>query len=206
MREQPISTTDRQPDPPPPAAGETPPLRLVGAATAAADQPAAAGSARLAVQQQFASARNLARWLMGNDPDADDVTQEACLRALRSPSGPISADARAWLLTIVRRVAYERLGSRGRRPASLVDEGLRDEAPLPPADAVRRADTERIRAALAALDEPWREVLVLRELEGPSYRHIACVLGLPIGTVMSRLSRARALLARLLVPELSDAL
>ena len=145
------------------------------------------------------SAWGLARFLMRDDADAEDVVQEACLRALRyihGFRGEGAREGRAWLLTIVRNMAHT---WRGRRQAEgstvALDEGLHGTEPEA-ADAAdhelgRREARETVGQALARLPADLREVIVLRELEGLSYKEIADVAGVPIGTVMSRLSRAR---------------
>lgn len=150
------------------------------------------------------AAYNLARWLTRNEHDAEDVVQEAFLRALRFFGGFHGGNARAWLLTIVRHVSYDWL--RRNRPsevsAPFEEEvyGPEDASPTPEDLVMKQADRLRLRAALEALPVTWREVLILRELEGMSYKEIADVAGIKIGTVMSRLARARSgLLQRLAV-------
>ena len=149
------------------------------------------------------AAWNLARWLTLDDHDAHDVVQEAFLRALRFEGGPI-ADARAWLLTIVRNTCYTWLAKNKR------DLGLSwdDDAPdLAAADSdpggalIQCEDREQLRAALGHLPPIFREAIVLRELEGLSYKQISDVAGISIGTVMSRLSRGRRELKRALAKE-----
>ena len=141
------------------------------------------------------AAYNLARWLIGNDRDAEDVTQEACLRAFKFFSGFRGGDPRAWLLTIVRRTAWSWLRSNRRHEEAIeFDEELHggaDVAPSPEVSLVRAGDVEAVRQAIATLPAVFREVLVLRELEDCSYKEIADIAGVPIGTVMSRLTRAR---------------
>ena len=141
------------------------------------------------------SAYNLARWLTGNDQDAEDVAQEACLRALNFFDGFHGDDGRAWLLAIVRNTCYDWLRkNRGGVHQFAPPEELEmaaDSAPTPEAEQLRKADRQMVREGLEALPAEYREALVLRELEGMSYRQIAEVTGVPIGTVMSRLSRGR---------------
>lgn len=142
------------------------------------------------------SAYNLARWLTRNDHDADDVVQEAFLRAYRFFTSFRGGDPRAWLLAIVRNACWSWLRVNRPREVSVRLEEM-DEAPDSLAasveeELVRRADAERLREAIASLPAEFREVLVLREFEELSYRAIAEVSGIPVGTVMSRLSRARA--------------
>jgi RNA polymerase sigma factor (sigma-70 family) len=146
----------------------------------------------------------LARWLARNDSDAEDIVQEACLRAFRGIAGFGDVNARAWLLSIVRNTAFTWL-KKHRDPRLVAVENIelveatgpeRDEGPFagpssPEASLIERADAARLEAAIAALPEEFRETLVLRDLQGLDYRAIAEVTGVPIGTVMSRLARAR---------------
>jgi len=146
------------------------------------------------------AAYNLARWLVRDDHDAQDVVQEAYLRALRFAGGFRGGDPRAWILAIVRNTAFTWL-KRNRESDSPTefDEKLHggggEEGGLE-ADAVRKADGAMIRAALEELSDEFREVIVMRDIEGLSYKEIADAADLPIGTVMSRLARARGKLAR----------
>jgi len=144
------------------------------------------------------AAYGLARYLTRNDADADDVVQEAFLRALRHFAGfrgDGTTQSRAWVLAIVRNTAYT--WQRRRRPDSLAtefDETVHSEAVAdegPGSDLARRDSRETLAQALDRLSPDLREVIVLRELEGLSYREIGDVMDVPIGTVMSRLSRAR---------------
>ena len=153
------------------------------------------------------AAYNLARWLTHNDHDAQDVVQEAMLRAMRYIGGFRGDAARAWLLQIVRHTCYSWL--RQNRPtANVLIDDVADtsqwlaapSADEPPAQAKRRADREQINAAIAGLPVPYREVLVLRELEDLSYNDIARIAEIPVGTVMSRLARARGLMRTALTP------
>lgn len=146
------------------------------------------------------AAVNLARWLLRNPHDAEDVAQEAVLRAYRFFSGFRGGDARAWLLQIVRNSCYTWL--QNRKPAELVTEFNEELHSVPSQDpeavALRASDHQQLKAALEALPVRAREVLVLRELEGCSYKEISEVTGIPMGTVMSTLSRARERLVRIL--------
>lgn len=146
------------------------------------------------------AAYNLARWLAGNDHDAADIVQEACVRAFRFIGGHRGGDARAWVLTIVRNTAFSWL--KKNRPQAIVaidDEALAEiEDERLTAETFSRADRSALRAGLEALPCEFREALVLRELEGMSYKEIAEVTELPIGTVMSRLARARQQLQAIL--------
>ena len=157
------------------------------------------------------AAYNLARWLVRDAHDAQDVVQDALVRALRHFDGFRGGDPRPWLLAIVRNAAFAWLGARRTGEVDFADHEHELAAALaldaPPADpeslAIRRAERREIDAAIAALPIAFRETLILRELEDLSYREIAQVLDVPVGTVMSRLARARAMLARALRPEWS---
>jgi len=144
------------------------------------------------------AAYTLARYLTRDDTDAQDVVQEASLRALRHFSGfrgDGSVAGRAWLLAIVRNTAYTwRHRRRADALASEFDETRHSEAVAddnPETAAVAAGDREALRRAIDQLPPEFREVIVLRELEGLSYKEISDVAGVPVGTVMSRLSRAR---------------
>lgn len=144
---------------------------------------------------------NLARWLTRDVNDAEDVAQDACVRALKYVGTLRDGDARAWFLTIVRHAFYDWCGRN--RPAEIVrDDGTTidmagDESAIDPEQAALRSAESRVLAdAVAELPLVFREVLVLRELEELSYKEIARITDIPIGTVMSRLARARGLLRR----------
>jgi len=142
------------------------------------------------------AAFNYARWLTKNDVDAEDVVQDAFVRALRFFSSLRGDNARAWLLTIVRNTWYGRFPRRSDgAPATVVVDRDKndpaDESLDPEALVIQRQTVDTVRRALEALPADFREVLVLRELEGLSYKEIATIVGIPIGTVMSRLARAR---------------
>jgi RNA polymerase sigma-70 factor, ECF subfamily len=147
------------------------------------------------------AAFNLARWLLRGRADAEDVAQEALLRACRFIRGFHGGDARAWLLQIVRNTCYTWLEKN--RPMELsmeFDEEIHLQACATPETlAIAGNDRERLVLALETLPPRFREVLVLRELEGCSYKEIAAITSLPIGTVMSSLSRARRQLHSALV-------
>lgn len=144
------------------------------------------------------AAFNLARWLTRNDQDARDVVQDSMLRAFRFFDG-LRGEAKPWLLALVRNACMTWL--KANRPAEIA--GLEDRAAAlvpveentPETIALREVDRRMLNEALAALPAHFREALILRELEDLSYRDIARITGAPIGTVMSRLSRARRLLA-----------
>jgi len=142
------------------------------------------------------AAFNYARWLTRDDAEAEDVVQDACVRAMRFFSSFRNDNARAWLFTIVRNTWFSRLSRHHRGVPQtiavdspqvlLVDDDLDPEEQL-----VRQHTVLRVREALEQLPGDFREVLVLRELEGLSYKEIASVVGIPVGTVMSRLARGR---------------
>jgi len=147
------------------------------------------------------AAYDLARWLARDEHEAEDLVQEAFLRAIKYfESAPEVANPRAWLLKIVRNAFYTARAQR-KPPAAPFDELVHagkqagGDASGPEAAALRSADRELVHAALAELPVEFRETIVLRELEGLAYREIALVLEIPIGTVMSRLARARKALA-----------
>jgi RNA polymerase sigma-70 factor (ECF subfamily) len=153
-----------------------------------------------AILPHLGAAYNLARWLTRDAHDAEDVVQEAYLRALQFFGGFRGGDGRAWLLAIVRNTCYTWLErKRAHKPATAFDEETHGAAPAaqgPDAQLLRQEDAQLLRRALEELPPEFREVIVLRELEDLSYRQIAEVTGAPIGTVMSRLARARERLQR----------
>lgn len=156
-----------------------------------------------AVLTHFDAAYNLARWLTRSSDDADDVVQEACLRAFTFfDSFQGGMDGRAWLLSIVRNTCYTWLKKKhGWKGVTEFDENLHTPvADLANAEAIqmRRADWEMVKQGIEKLPPEYREVLILREMEGLSYKEVAGITGLPVGTVMSRLSRARQRLHDLL--------
>jgi RNA polymerase sigma-70 factor, ECF subfamily len=158
------------------------------------------------------AAFNLAFWLVRSRPDAEDIVQEACLRAMRAFDGFRGEDIRPWLLAIVRNCAYRWLGSRRRSgnvvsleeafaggPGAEPDEvQIATDEPSAEQRLIAAAERQYVLRALAELPTAFREVLVLREIEGFSYRDIAEVTDAPIGTVMSRLARARGELRKVL--------
>jgi RNA polymerase sigma factor (sigma-70 family) len=146
-------------------------------------------------------AYTLARYLVRDEHDAQDAVQEGVLRALRHFEGFRDGDARAWLLTIVRNCCYSSHKSHGkdRETVSLTDSIVEIADPSSADDRVMAAsDRDRVRGAVDDLPPELREVIVLRELNDLSYREISDVVGVPMGTVMSRLSRARERLAKTL--------
>jgi len=150
------------------------------------------------------AAFNYARWLTKNDADAEDVVQDATIRALRFFSSLRNDDARAWLLTIVRNTWYGRLAQQGHSQHvggyEEMTDNRRDEGLTPEALVLQRQTVEHVQRAVESLPVDFREVIALRELEGLSYKEIAAIVGVPIGTVMSRISRARERLLILLGP------
>ena len=148
------------------------------------------------------AAFNYARWLTRNDADAEDVVQDACVRAIRFLPSLRHQDARAWLMAIVRNAWYSRVARR----ASLSEVASTEEPAMEPADSaldpeallLQQHAVTQVREAIEQLPVDFREVLVLREIEGFSYKGIAEVIRIPIGTVMSRLARARARLSTML--------
>ena len=157
------------------------------------------------VLPHLAAALSLARWLTGNATDAEDVVQDASIRAFRAVDTLRDGQPKAWLLSIVRNTAFTWLAKN--RPKTLLvtdDEKVFEQAETHmfsgPRDTtaetelIAKADAEMLQREIAALPISYREVLVLREIEGMNYRDIAALLSIPVGTVMSRLSRARALL------------
>jgi RNA polymerase sigma factor (sigma-70 family) len=150
------------------------------------------------------AAYNLARWLLGREDDAEDAVQEAYLRAFRAFDQLAGDNPRAWLLTIVRNSCYSALRNQRNHDVIPFDETVHSQEPGrgiaqaasgwaagPERIASARSERDLLHAALQELPRAFREVIVLRELEGLSYKEIAQVTGVPIGTVMSRLARAR---------------
>ena len=152
------------------------------------------------------AAYTLARWLLRRSAEADDAVQESYVRALKSFDSYAGGDARAWLLAIVRNVCFTALRRQSARDNVIVLGEAWDRAeisapsaePAPDRALEQRQDADRVWAAIAELPPIFREVVVLREIEEMSYRDIASITGSPVGTVMSRLARAREKLAELL--------
>jgi RNA polymerase sigma factor (sigma-70 family) len=157
------------------------------------------------VVPHLAEAVALARWLVSNRADAEDIVQEACLRAFRAIDSFSGGSARAWVLTIVRRTAYSWL-SKNRVPTVVAVDDLTPRErtwaerggdsdatnrATPETELIAKSDAARLEAAIAALPVEFRETFVLRDIQGLDYREIAEVTGTPLGTVMSRLARAR---------------
>lgn len=171
-----------------------------------ADSADAARAARFEelVLPHLGDALALARWLTGSAHDAEDVVQEACLRALSAIDTYQGRGAKPWLLAIVRNTCFTWLAKN--RPKDIVLQGSlndmdaidttgRDAEPGPEAALIAKAEDAAVRAAIRAIPPPFREVLVLRDINGLSYKEIAAMLAAPVGTIMSRLARGRALLA-----------
>jgi RNA polymerase sigma-70 factor (ECF subfamily) len=146
----------------------------------------------------------LARYLMRNPADADDAVQECYLRALRHFDSYRGPAMKPWLLAILRNVCNAEFARRGKQetPADLTDDGEADATPpiwqepqaSPETALLRQQDGDTIRRLVAALPQPFREAIVMREINDLSYNEIAEVAGVPVGTVMSRLARARSML------------
>ena len=163
---------------------------------------------RTVVMPHIDEAYRLARWLTTNGTDAEDVVQDASLRAFRAIRSYAGGNPRAWLLSIVRNTAYSWL--RKNRPATIVsvddleavelEHGKLDERhdETPESSLIAKVDAEQLRGAIAKLPAAFRETLVLRDIEGLDYREIAEATEVPIGTVMSRLARARRRLLEML--------
>jgi RNA polymerase sigma-70 factor (ECF subfamily) len=153
------------------------------------------------------AAYNLARWLTRNERDAQDAVQEAYLRAFRHFSDFRGGDARAWLLKIVRNTCYSWLRANRRlKDATEFDENFFTPdicSPNPEEAVLQSASDTLVRKALEKLPPNLREVLILRELQGMSYREIGAITGMPAGTVMSSLSRARGRLRQVLTASIN---
>jgi len=162
-----------------------------------------------AILPHLDSAYSLARWLTATEQDAEDVLQEACLRATKYFPGYRGGSTRAWLLSIVRRTSYTWLAKNREPEATMTafDEELHSgegDENDPQTLLVRQADREMLRQALEELPVEFREVIVLRELEQMSYKEIAAVAEIPVGTVMSRLARGRRQLQQCLTARLGE--
>jgi len=161
-----------------------------------------------AIMPHMDAAYNLARWLTRNEDDAQDIVQEAYLRAFKFFDGFHGLDARAWLLTTVRNTCYTWLEqNRRNRSATSFDEEIHtveEDAMNPSSLALKSGDIKMVRESLEELPEEFREIIVLRDLEELSYKQIAEVIKAPLGTVMSRLARARERLKRILYSRLKE--
>jgi RNA polymerase sigma-70 factor (ECF subfamily) len=189
--------------------------RLAATGPASGSSPPGAGQThefRRLVLPHLDGAYNLARYLTHDPHLSEDVVQEAVLRAFRSFCTFRGGSPRAWLFAIVRNCCRTAQAGRAGSVSLVISESsLSEEAaaelshkadpgPTPEEEVFRKADVNRVRSAIEAIPEPFRETIVLRDLEDLSYAEIAEVTGVPVGTVMSRLSRARAMLAKELLP------
>ena len=149
------------------------------------------------------AAYNLARWLTGEDATAEDAVQEACLRAFRFFESQRGESPKAWFMTIVRNASLDSLRSSSRSAHEEYDDEIHGASALdgPEIAVARERDARSVRACIAGLPREYREVIVLRELEGFAYKEISAIVGVPIGTVMSRLARARDLLQHRLLAQ-----
>jgi RNA polymerase sigma-70 factor (ECF subfamily) len=141
------------------------------------------------------AAYNLARWLLRNDQDAEDAVQEACLRAYKAFPRFRGGDGKAWLMTILRNVCFTMIKkSKSHETPEPFDEEIHQAAGQADLRETfrQKANAETLQSALEKLPDDFREIIVLHDLEGLAYKQIAVVIGIPIGTVMSRLARARA--------------
>ena len=157
------------------------------------------------VMPHLADALALARWLTRNRADAEDVVQEACLKAFRSIHSCAGSNPRAWVFAIVRNTAYSWLEKNRRSEVVAIDDletrervklenggdWIDSHATTPETELIAKSNADQLRAAIENLPVEFRETIVLRDIHGLDYREIAEVVAAPIGTVMSRLSRAR---------------
>ena len=189
--------------------------QTAGAGSAPGDSSLGAAQAddfRRLVLAHLHGAYNLARYLTRDAELSEDIVQDAVLRAFRSFDQFRGGSARAWLFAIVRNCSRTAQASASGRMALVIPEShlgeegvaklaqVADPSPTPEDSASRQSDVDRVRGAIEAIPEPFREVVVLRDLEDLSYAEIAQVSGVPVGTVMSRLSRGRSMLAKQLLP------
>ena len=160
----------------------------------------------LVVVPHLAAAYNLARWLTRNDHDAEDMVQDAFLRAFRFFDDFRGSDGRAWILAIVRNACYTWLRQNRGKQVAIEEEvpDFEDSKPNPEELHMAAVDQQMLRQAIEDLPEEFREAIILRELEGLSYKEIGAIAGIPIGTVMSRLARARQRLEKTLVGRISQ--
>ncbi len=149
-----------------------------------------------AIWPHLAAAYHFARWLVPNHHDAEDVVQESFVKAFKSAETFRGSDARPWLFAIIRNSAMNFLNRNRQGKDTSLDDATEpvDASPNPEATLQEEQRRREVRRAIARLPEEFREALLLREMEGMAYKEIAYVLKIPVGTVMSRLARARALL------------
>jgi RNA polymerase sigma-70 factor (ECF subfamily) len=161
-----------------------------------------------AILPHLDAAYNLARWLTRNEDDAKDMVQEAYLRAFKFFDGFHGVDGRAWLLSTVRNTCFTWLAQNRRSQATTAfDEEIHtvdEDAMNPSTLALKSGDVEMLKKSLDELPDEFREIIVLRELEEMSYKQIAQVIDAPLGTVMSRLARARGRLKQILCSRLKE--
>ena len=151
----------------------------------------------LTIWPHMRAAYNLARWLVRNDQDAEDIVQESFLKAYKAQESFRGSEPKTWMLSIVRNTAMDFLRRVKSSGAVTLDDNAHepeDHSPDPERALLEQSRREQVRQAISHLEAEFREVIVLREMEGMSYKEIAFTLGIPMGTVMSRLSRARDLL------------
>ena len=190
----------------------TPRIAAGGGPSPGGHSPGGGQEVKRLVLPHLDGAYNLARYLTRDAVLSEDIVQDAVLRAFRSFGQYRGGSPRAWLFAIVRNCCRTaQAGRAGAVSLVMTESSLSDEAaaqvsqqpdpgPTPEEEVLRKADVDRVRAAIEAIPEPFRETIVLRDLEDLSYAEIAEVTGVPVGTVMSRLSRARAMLAKELLP------
>lgn len=143
------------------------------------------------------AAYNLARWLVRNDHDAEDIVQESFMKAYKAQESFRGSEAKTWMLSIVRNTAIDFMRRHKASPTTTLSEPgyePKDASPDPERVLLQQMRRDQVRQAISQLEPEFREPIVLREIEGMSYKEIAAVLDIPMGTVMSRLSRARNLL------------
>ncbi len=169
------------------------------------DDPSKAARFEQIVTPHVPAAWNLARWLVRDPNDAEDVLQEAHLRAFRFLDSYRGGDAKSWLLSIVRNLCHDLIRkNQTKRMTVALDEQaemIESESTSPLERLERSADAQQLRGAMERLPVEYRETLVLREFEGLSYKQIAEIAGVPMGTVMSRLARGREQLVSMLAPQ-----
>ena len=165
-------------------------------------QPARSAEFEHAILPHLDAAFSLARFLLRNDQDAEDAVQEAALRAFRFFDSVRGDNSRAWFLKIVRNTAFNSLKRIQEHDSVTFDEELHTPEPQAANESIpaltTEIDREAVRAAIQELPPEFREVITLRELEDCSYKEVADIAGIPVGTVMSRLARARAQLGQIL--------
>jgi RNA polymerase sigma-70 factor (ECF subfamily) len=155
------------------------------------------GYFEMAMWQHVRAAYNLARWLVRNDQDAEDIVQESFLKAFKAQANFRGVEAKSWMLSIVRNTAMDfRRRDKSSKAVPIGEDGYEpeDASPSQERTLLEQSRRDQVRKAIANLQPEFREVVVLREIEGCSYKEISATLGIPMGTVMSRLARARNML------------